>query len=276
MNAYSWKDRAVLVTGGTRGIGLETALAFGRAGARTILTYRWGGSEEEAAARFAAENLASPRIFRADASRDDDTVALMTALKADFDRIDGFVSNVSVASRVRDLSDYKLKNLVRSIEYTSWPLVAYTQRIHETFGVHPRYITAVSSLGTERLGMSYDFVAASKSVLETMLRYLAYRLGPEGVHVNAVTCGLVRTESSVGVGGEEFEAFEAWHERCIGPIPYVRADAVAGAIFGLCSGWMDGLNGQILTVDDSTMTFADGRYGLYRAHLDRSNPPEKP
>lgn len=274
MKALDWTDRAVLVTGGTRGIGLETALAFGRAGARVALTYRWGGSEDDAIARFAAESLPSPRIVRADASRDEDTLALMSALKADFDRIDGFVSNVSVASRVRDLGDYKLRNLVRSLEYTSWPLVSYTQHIRDAFGVHPRYIAAVSSLGTERLGMSYDFVAASKSVLETLVRYLAWRLGPEGVRVNAVTCGLVRTESSVGVGGEEFAAFEAWHERAVGPIPYVPADAVAGAIFGLCSGWMDGLNGQILCVDDGTMTFADGRYGLFRASL--SNMKEGP
>lgn len=269
MKAFDWRDRAVLVTGGTRGIGLETALAFGRHGARTILTYRWGGSEEEAARRFSSEDLPAPVIVRADASREDDTLALMETLKADFDRVDALVSNVSVASRVRDLADYKLKNLVRTIEYTTWPLVAYTQAIHATFGVHPRYIVAVSSLGTERLGMSYDFVAASKAALEGLVPYLAWRLRPDGVRVNAVTCGLVRTESSVGVGGEEFESFEAWHHEAIGPIPYVEAGAIAGAIFGLCSGWMDGLNGQIITVDDGTMTFADGRYGLYRASLSR-------
>ncbi len=273
MKAFDWRDRAVLVTGGTRGIGLETALTFARAGARTILTYRWGGSEDDALARFSAEGLAAPRVIRADVARDEDTAALMEALRAEFHPIDGFVSNVALATRVRGLPDYKLRSLVRSIEYTSWPLVTYTQRIHEAFGAWPRYVIALSSFGTTRLTPQYDFVAASKAVLETLVPYLAYRLGPEGVRVNAVTCGLVDTTSSMGVGGEELAAFQAWHARAVGPIPFVKPDAVAGAIFALCSGWMDGLNGQIVRVDDGSMTFAENRYGLFRASLERTPPP---
>jgi NAD(P)-dependent dehydrogenase (short-subunit alcohol dehydrogenase family) len=265
MSPFDWTDRAVLVTGGTRGIGLETALAFARAGARIVITYRWGGSEDDAIARFAAERLPPPRVVRADVTREDDTVALMGALKADFDRIDGFVSNVSVAGMVRGVEDYRLRALQRSIEHTSWPLVAYTQHLHATFGAWPRYVVALSSLGTHQLAMNYDFVAASKSVLETMIRYLSWRLRGEGVRVNGVTCGLVRTASSAEIAGGEFETFTAWHERAIGPIPFVGADVVARAIFGLCSGWMDGLNGQIVTVDDGTWTFAENRYGLFRA-----------
>ena len=276
MRPYEWRDRALLVTGGTRGIGLQTALCFARAGARTILTYRWGGSEEDALARFAAEGLPAPRIIQADVARDEETATLMAALRQDFDRIDGFISNVSVASRVRDLSDYKLRGLLRSIEYTSWPLVSYSQRIHDSFGAWPRYVVALSSLGTTRLALNYDFVAASKAVLETLLRYLAWRLGPEGVRVNAVTCGLVPTSSSIGVGGDEFTAFEEWHKRTLGPIPTVQPELVAGAIFGLCSGWMDGMNGQILTVDDGSMTFSENSYGIYRASLARNPTSEAP
>jgi NAD(P)-dependent dehydrogenase (short-subunit alcohol dehydrogenase family) len=271
---FDWNGRTVLVTGGTRGIGLETALTFGRAGARVALTYRWGGSEDEALARFAAEGLAAPRIVQADVASEADTDRLLAELKNDTDRIDGFVSNVALASLVRGLDDYKLRGLQRSIEYTAWPLVAYTMRIHAACGAYPRYVVGLSSLGNTHVGLHYDFVAASKAVLESLLRYLAWRLGPEGVRVNGVTCGLVRTESSVGAGGEEYAAFEAWHERVIGPIPYVAAEHVARAIFGLCSGWMDGLNGQIVTVDDTSMTFAENRYGLYRASLRRNSEGE--
>ena len=275
MTAYDWKDRVVLVTGGTRGIGLETALGFARAGAKTVLTYRWGGSEEAAAARFTAEGLPAPRILCADVGRDEDTVRLMETLHGEFERIDGFISNVSVASLVRGMVDYKLKGLLRSIELTSWPMVSYCQRIHDRFGAWPRYVVALSSLGTRQLAMNYDFVAASKAVLETLIPYLGWRLRPEGVRVNGVTCGLVQTESALAMAGSEFEAFQAWHNAAIGPIPFVPAADVAAAIFGLCSGWMDAINGQILTVDDGTWTLAEGRYGLFRASLANKAPDPK-
>ena len=265
MGAFDWTNKVVLVTGGTRGIGLETALCFARAGARPVITYRWGGSEEAALARFSAESLPRPLLVRADVSRESDTQRLMTELKADCDGIDAFLSNVSVASMVKGMEDYKLRALQRSIECTSWPMVAYTQAIHATFGRWPRYIVALSSFGTEQLAMNYDFVAASKAVVETLIPYLAWRLGPEGVRVNGLTCGLAKTESSVGMAGSEYEAFEAWHHRCIGPIPYVRVEDVANALFALCSGWLDGMNGQILRLDDGSMNFAENRYGLFRA-----------
>ncbi|HND31703.1 MAG TPA: SDR family oxidoreductase, partial [Myxococcota bacterium] len=127
MGAFDWTNKVVLVTGGTRGIGLETALCFARAGARPVITYRWGGSEEAALARFSAEALPQPRLLRADVSRESDTQRLMTELKADCDGIDAFLSNVSVASMVKGMEDYKLRALQRSIECTSWPMVAYTQ-----------------------------------------------------------------------------------------------------------------------------------------------------
>lgn len=267
MIPFDWKDRVVLVTGSTRGIGLETALSFARAGARPVLTYRWGGSEADALARFAAEGLPAPRIFQADVARDADTEKLLRALRADTDRIDAFVSNVSVAAMVREFGDYRLKGLQRTIEYSSWPLLSYTQQIHEQFGAPPRYVVALSSLGTTQLGLNYDFVASGKAVVETLVRYLAWRLNPHGTRVNAVTCGLARTDSSVGIAGEAFAAFEAWHESAIGPIPYVRPADVAAAIFGLCSGWFDAVSGQLLVVDDGTMTFAENRLGLYLASL---------
>jgi NAD(P)-dependent dehydrogenase (short-subunit alcohol dehydrogenase family) len=259
----------VLVTGGTRGIGLEAALCFARAGARTVLTYRWGGSEAEATARFAAEGLTSPRIVCADAADEKATVALVRGLRSEISSVDALISNAAMAALVRDLPDYRLKGLERTIEASSWPILTYTRALLDELGTAPRYVVGVSSLGTTQLGLHYDFAAAGKAVLETLVRYLAWRLHAHGTRVNVVTCGLARTESSVGIGGDAFDAFEAWHERAIGPIPYVRPADVGAAIFGLCSGWLDAVSGQTLVVDDGSMTFAENRFGLYRASLEQ-------
>ena len=70
--------KVVLVTGGTMGIGLATGLAYGRAGARTVLTFRWGSADEnEVRAQFRAIGAPEPLIMEADVSRTEDTQALL-------------------------------------------------------------------------------------------------------------------------------------------------------------------------------------------------------
>jgi NAD(P)-dependent dehydrogenase (short-subunit alcohol dehydrogenase family) len=79
-----FKDRVVLITGGTRGIGLACGLAFGRQGARTVLTHRWGSADEdELRARFVAVGAPPPLVIEADASREEDTARLLGRLKED-------------------------------------------------------------------------------------------------------------------------------------------------------------------------------------------------
>lgn len=276
MSPNDWRGRTVLITGGTRGIGLETGLAFARVGARTILTFRWGGHEAQAIGRFAAEGLPAPELVQVDAADLAATRAMLQRNKTEHEQIDAFVSNVAFGPMTRELDDYSPRALQRGLDSSAWPLVQHTLLIQSIFGQYPRYVVGVSSLGGQSLGLHYDLIAASKAVLETFVRHLAWRLRDQGVRVNAVTAGLARTESSVGAGGEDFAAFEAWHEAAIGPIPYVEPAAVAGAIFALCSGHLDGMTGQILTVDDGSFGFSSSRYALYREHLQHKRPGDSP
>ena len=70
--------RCVLVTGGTRGIGLATGLAFGRLGASAVLTHRWGSADEDAIrVAFAEAGAPEPDIVEADAGHGPDLDALL-------------------------------------------------------------------------------------------------------------------------------------------------------------------------------------------------------
>ena len=89
------KGKAVIVTGGTAGIGLATGLLFGKYGAHVYLTHRWGSADEdELRARFEAAGAPAPKIVEADASQDEDTEALMEAVKRDHDSVFALISNV--------------------------------------------------------------------------------------------------------------------------------------------------------------------------------------
>ncbi|MCK6591270.1 MAG: SDR family oxidoreductase, partial [Polyangiaceae bacterium] len=164
----SYDGKAVLVTGGTAGIGLATALAFARHGAQCTLTYRFGSADEdEVMARFAAIGAPPPRIVQADAARNEDTEALLVSMRERHDQIEAFISNVSAALVVRQFEDYDLRGLVKSIEASAWPMVEYTRRIKRIFGRYPRYVVGMSSTGPDSFSSGYDFVAASKAIMET-------------------------------------------------------------------------------------------------------------
>jgi NAD(P)-dependent dehydrogenase (short-subunit alcohol dehydrogenase family) len=260
------RGKTVLVTGGTMGIGLETALAFASRGANCTLTYKWGtADEDEVLRRFADIDAPPPYIVRADAADSGDTESLLTAMRVRHERIDVFVSNVSGALVVNDLGDYSPRALFRSIEYSAWPLYAYIAQIKQIFGSYPRWIVGMSSTGPESYAKGYDFMAASKAVLEVLCRYLNYRLAAEDVCINIVRSRNVKTLSLNETFGSEFAAFAG---RFVKEQHYIDAQAVANAVLALCSGWMNGVSGQVLTVDRGT-TFFDNMVRLFneRAEL---------
>ena len=254
------RGKAVLITGGTMGIGLATGLAFSREGAICTLTNKWGTADEEKIlAKFHAENLPAPNIIQADVSSAEDTGALLQHLHAAHDHIEAFISNVSVGLVVQGLADYNLRSLSRSIEYSAWPMFEYPRKIKEIFGRYPRYIVGLSSGGPDHFYKNYDFVAASKAVMETLCRYINYRLFDDDVRINVVRSRLVRTESLRATFGQDFEEFA---ERFNMQRQFISCEEVANAILALCSGLMDGVSGQVLMVDRGT-TFFDNLMRLY-------------
>jgi NAD(P)-dependent dehydrogenase (short-subunit alcohol dehydrogenase family) len=250
----SLKGKAVLITGGTRGIGLATGLAFGRQGALCTLTNRWGSADEdEILSLFEKAGAPAPHIVQADSSNDDDTAELLQAMKARHESIEVFVSNVALASIVKSFESYQKRALFKSIEYTAWPMFAYTRSIHKVFGKYPRYVIGMSSDGPEQYCTNYDYVAACKALMETLMRYTSYHLCGEDVRVNVVRAGYVLTESLRATFGDEFEDFSKRFgmEKLV-----VTPEEVANVILALCSGLLDGVNGQIVMADRGTSFMA--------------------
>jgi NAD(P)-dependent dehydrogenase (short-subunit alcohol dehydrogenase family) len=255
-----FRGKAVLITGGTMGIGLATGLAFARQGAVCTLTYKWGTANlEEVFAKFRDEDLPRPDIIEADVIHSQDTDALLQQVRQRHDHIEVFISNVSFGEVIRDLAGYKLESLLRTIEYSAWPMVEYPQKIKQIFGRYPRYIVGLSSGGPDHFYKNYDFIAASKAVMETLCSYMNLRLFDEDVRINVVRSRLVRTESLRLTFGRDFEEFA---ERFNMKRQFIPCEEVANAILALCSGLMDGVSGQVLMIDRGT-TFFDNLMRLY-------------
>ncbi len=94
----------------------------------------------------------------------------------------------------------------------------------------------------------YDWMGVAKAALESLTRYLARDLGPEGIRVNLVAAGPVRTMAAKSIPG--FSAFEAtWSERAPLGWDVEDATAVARSCVALFSDWFPMTTGEILHVD---------------------------
>lgn len=269
MKLHDYEGRAVVVTGGTRGIGLAVGLAFGRQGAHVYLTHRWGSADEdEIRGEFAAAGAPEPTIVEADASQDEDTEALLSIVEQRHDAVDAFVSNVAVVGRGEGTMAHRCRSLLTSLDYSAWPLVSYLHAMKRVFGRYPRYVVAMSSDGPDTHYPGYDYVALSKAVLETFVRYMAVHLRDERVHVNALRARQVITDSYVEIFGEEQLAMARRFPELV-----VSVEEVANTTLALCSGLLDAVSGFVLTLDRGS-SFVDNLMtaGQMAAALEEGKP----
>lgn len=252
-----YQDKAVLITGGTRGIGLASALAFARRGARCYLTYRWGSADEAAVcADFEKQGLARPVFIEADAGQRADIEPVLDQIAKHHDKVEVFVSNVCVSMLGGDLKSHQERSMIRSLEYSSWPLIQYTQAIQARFGAAPSYVLATSSDGPDTYLPRYHYVAVAKAVLETLARYLSTHLRSQGCCVNVLRTRGVITDSYKDVFGQR-----AFDKAKAHPEFQVTVQECADTIYALCSGLFSSMSGQVVTLDKGA-AFADNALSL--------------
>lgn len=240
--------KTALITGGTQGIGRAAALSLAQAGVQVFLTCKWGSADEsELMAEFEHQSGTKPQVFEADVSVDEDTALLFQKLRDQTDHLDIFISNVGFAPQIKTLDDYTKRGLFKTIEYSSWPIIAYTQKTKEIFSSYPRRIIGISSDGPDHYYLGYDYVSAAKALLEHFARYLSVHLLPGGSRVNIIRFGTVKTASFDAIFGESF--FEFLRSEGL-PESLILEPAECGtSVLALCSGLLDAVNGQVLTVD---------------------------
>ena len=189
-----FEGKIALITGGSRGIGRALALTLAARGAIPVVGYR---RDEQAARDTVAhiERLGSTGLaIRADLESLDEIEAMFDEVQERFGRLDFFVSNAS-ASNFRPMMELKPHHLERTFNTNVRAFVVGTQRAARLMDRGGR-IVVMSSYGSLRVFPTYGNLGATKAALEMWARYMAAELAAQGINVNAVTPGIIESDSS--------------------------------------------------------------------------------
>jgi len=232
---------AVLVTGGTRGIGREIALRFAAFPAdRVVLGYLRNDSAAEAAAEETRATGSEPVLVRGNIASD-----RVVAEFASHGPYDVIVHNAATGV-IRPALETEDKHWEWTLAANARALLSLARAC--TPDMKPgSSIVAISSLGSIRVLENYVLVGTSKAALESVVRYLAVELAPQGIRVNAVSAGVVETEALDHFPNRERMLRAARERTPAGRM--VEPHDVAGAVEFLCSPDAEMVRGQTLIVD---------------------------
>jgi len=235
-----------VVTGASRGIGRAVARALARRGGHVVINYK----RDAEAARSALEEVEKAggegSLFRADVEDPEAVGELFGFVERRYGRLDHLVANAA-AGPAKSVEQVELRHLARSHAMNSQSFVVAAQHAVRLMDRGGR-IVAVSSLAAGRAMPGYAAIGAQKAALEAWVRYFAAELAPRGVNVNAVTGGMIRTDSL----GHYLGATGLTDGDIVPHIPKGRAGSpreVADAVDFLLSPAAEYITGQNLVVD---------------------------
>jgi NAD(P)-dependent dehydrogenase (short-subunit alcohol dehydrogenase family) len=240
--------KVMIVTGGGRGIGAATALLAAKRGYAVAVNYL---RNSEAAERVVQEIGKGKAIAVAgDVASEADVVRLFKTVDEKLGRVTALVNNAGIVdrgSRVEAMSAERIQRML-AVNVTGSFLCAReaVKRMSTRNGGKGGAIVNVSSVAA-RLGGAGDYVdyAASKGAIDTFTIGLAKEVGAEGIRVNAVRPGVIRTEIHLTSGDP------GRVERIGGSAPLQRAgeaDEIARTILWLASDEASYITGALLDV----------------------------
>ena len=238
---FSLAGRIALVTGATRGLGLEIARGLAAAGAVVGINGRNAGR-----ARGIAEGIPDAFPVPFDITELDIAAAAIDDVVARHGRLDCLVNNAAVRDR-RPLQEIAAEDFRRLIEINlvaQYQLARVAAR-HMTARGQGRLVFISSMVGRQSFQGDPAYVA-SKGGLEALMRALAVELGEKGITANAIAPGFFLTDVNAPFFAQPRMAELA---RRIPLRRFGRPDEVVGAAIFLASDAASYITGQVLTVD---------------------------
>ncbi len=186
-----------------------------------------------------------------DVSSDEQIQAVFDNLKKSWDGLDIIIHSVAFAPR-KELEGPYLENATRegfktAHEISSYSFSALAMAGRSMMQGRKAALLSLSYLGAERAMPNYNVMGLAKASLEANIRYLAYSLGPEGIRVNGISAGPIRTLAASGIAN--FRQMLDTFEKNAPLRRNVTTEEVGNAAAFLCSDLASAITGEITYVD---------------------------
>jgi len=243
--------KRLLVTGllSNRSIAYGIAKAARREGAELAFTYQ-GERFRDRVGEMARE-FGSEIALNCDVSDEAQIAAVFTELGKRWDALDGMVHAIAFAPREAIAGDF-LDGLSREAFRQAHEISAYSFPALAKAGLpmmkgRRAALLTLTYLGAERVVPNYNTMGLAKASLEASVRYLAASLGPQGIRVNAISAGPIRTLAASGISG--FSKILKFVEENAPLRRNVSTEDVGNAAAFLLSELAAGITGEVIHVD---------------------------
>ena len=247
-------DKVAIVTGSTKGIGFAIAKKLAREGASVVISSRRQENVDSAVAEFKRENL--PHLgIACHVAKEGDRKNLVHQTVAKFGKIDILVSNVAVSPHFGNIIDASEKQIDKIFDTNVKSSFLIARDCHPYLKASKGNIIFVSSVGAYLPFQGIGWYSISKTSLVALTRVLAKELGGDGVRVNCIAPGVIRTDFSKALT-ESQEAVSRMMEQiplgrlgeaedCAGAVVFLASEDLSSYVTGECISMTGGMQSRL-------------------------------
>jgi enoyl-[acyl-carrier protein] reductase I len=243
------KGKTALIFGvaNNRSIAWGITQAFHEQGATIGLSY--AGDMLERRVRPLAESIGCTFVEPCDVTKDDEIANVAKKAGQVFGEIDILVHAIAFANRDELTGPYyntSRDGFHLAMDISVFSFTALAKAFQPIFRPGGSMVT-MTYYGGEKVSPHYNVMGVAKAALESSVRYLAYDFGPQGVRVNAISAGPIRTLAAAGVAG-----FKTMYRKFTEVAPLqqgITAEDVGQTAVYLCSDMAAKTTGQVVFVD---------------------------
>jgi len=192
-----------LIMGVANNHSIAWGIAEALAGQGAELAFTYQGEAFERRVRPLAESVGASVIMDADVQSEVSLDAVFEALRDAWGTIDFLVHAIAYSDKAEltgHFSDTSRANFLRTMDISCYSFIDVTRRAAALMPGGGSVVTT-TYLGSQRVMPNYNVMGVAKAALEATVRYLANDLGPQGIRVNAISPGPIRTLAGSAIGG---------------------------------------------------------------------------